>query len=109
MVTQLNVFRAVSDATRRAILDQLRTGERQAGDIAGEFSISRPAVSKHLRVLRQVQLVYEQHEGRNRVYRLNAERLRELDTWLQGYRRFWAASLINLKSHVESGGKHHES
>lgn len=106
MVTPIDIFHAVSDATRRGILDQLSRGDRHAGEIANTFPISRPAISKHLRVLREASLVSERHEGRNRVYRLNAERLREVDGWLKNYRRFWTANLASLKSHVESQGKH---
>jgi len=105
MVTQSDVFHAVSDATRRAILDQLSAGDRQAGDIAQSFPISRPAISKHLRVLREASLVSERQEGRNRVYHLNAERLREVDVWLENYRRLWNANLASLKFHVEAQGR----
>src|SRR5438270_12525316 len=107
MVTQeLGVFHAVSDPTRRAILDRLRAADGLAvNEIAGRFDISRPAISKHLRVLHQAHLVSESREGRNRVYRLNPEPLREMDRWLEQYRRFWALNLLSLKRHVESKGK----
>lgn len=107
MVTQeLGVFHAVSDPTRRAILDRLRAADGLAvNEIAGRFDISRPAISKHLRVLHQAHLVSESREGRNRVYRLNPEPLRELDRWLENYRRFWTVNLMNLKKHVEMKGK----
>ena len=107
MVTQESeVFHAVADPTRRAILDRLRAGDGLAvNEIAGRFEISRPAISKHLRVLHQAHLVLESREGRNRVYRLNPEPLRELDRWLEHYRRFWTLNLLNLKKHVEAKGK----
>lgn len=107
MVTQESgVFHAVADPTRRAILDRLRQGDGQAvNEIAARFEISRPAVSKHLRVLHQAHLVLETREGRNRIYRLNPEPLRELDRWLEHYRRFWSVNLMNLKRHVESKGR----
>ena len=88
----------MSDATRRAILDQLSRGDRQRREIANAFPVSRPAISKHLRVLREASLVTERHEGRIRVYCLNAEHLREVDVWLKSYRRFWTANLASLKS-----------
>jgi DNA-binding transcriptional ArsR family regulator len=67
--------------------------------------VSRPAISKHLRVLHEARLVTERREGRNRIYRLNSEPLRELDKWLEHYRRFWTINLLNLKHHVESKEK----
>jgi DNA-binding transcriptional ArsR family regulator len=106
MVTQeITVFHAVADPTRRAILDRLRDGGLAVSEIASRFEVSRPAISKHLRVLHQAHLVLEAREGRNRIYRLNPEPLRELDRWLEHYRRFWSLNLMSLKKHVESKGK----
>jgi DNA-binding transcriptional ArsR family regulator len=106
MVTQeSNVYQAIADPTRRAILDRLRDGGLAVNEIASRFDVSRPAISKHLRVLHQAHLVQEAREGRNRVYRLNPEPLRELDRWLEQYRRFWTFNLMSLKKHVESKGK----
>jgi DNA-binding transcriptional ArsR family regulator len=106
MVTQESaVFHAVADPTRRAILDRLRDGGLAVNEIASRFEVSRPAISKHLRVLHQAHLVLEAREGRHRVYRLNPEPLRELDRWLEDYRRFWTLNLMSLKKHVESKGK----
>lgn len=96
-----DVFRAVADPTRREILDLLVGGERRAGEIADEFPVSRPAVSKHLRVLLEAELVERRKEGRRRVYRLNPEPLREVDAWISRYERFWRASLDRLKAHME--------
>ncbi|MFN7923262.1 MAG: metalloregulator ArsR/SmtB family transcription factor [Bryobacteraceae bacterium] len=96
------VFEALADPTRRALLDLLRSGSQQAGQIAGAFPVSRPAISRHLRRLRRAQLVQEHREGRNRIYRLNPEPLRAVDSWLEQYRTFWAANLANLKSFVEA-------
>ena len=64
--------------------------------------MSRPAISKHLRLLRRAHLVREHREGRNRVYELNPEPLRAVDSWIEQYRVFWQASLNNLKSFVET-------
>lgn len=107
MVTQSSiqdsdVFHAVADPTRRAILDRLSRKEAAAGEIASAFPVSRPAISKHLRVLRHAGLIYEAKVGRNRIYRLQPERLREIDRWLAEYRRFWQISLQNLKAYVEA-------
>src|SRR6478672_1142063 len=95
-------FSALADPTRRAVLDLLRAGTRPAGDIARAFTVSRPAISKHLSILRRAHLVEERREGRHRLYQLNPEPLREVDTWLDQYRQFWAASLSNLKAFVEA-------
>ena len=96
------VFAAIADPTRRAILYRLATGEVPAGQIAAAFPISRPAVSKHLRILRQAALVQEERRGRRRLYRLNPQPLREVDHWLEQYRVFWSKALASLKRHVEA-------
>jgi DNA-binding transcriptional ArsR family regulator len=95
-------FSALADPTRRAVLDLLRAGTRPAGDIARAFPVSRPAISKHLRILRRAHLVEERREGRHRMYQLNPEPLKAVDSWLEHYRAFWSASLGNLKSFVEA-------
>jgi len=95
-------FQALADPTRRAVLDLLRRGSQPAGQIASAFPVSRPAISKHLRLLRRAHLVREHREGRHRVYQLNPEPLRAVDSWIEQYRSFWAVSLTNLKSFVEA-------
>ena len=95
-------FQALADPTRRAVLDLLRRGSQPAGEIAQAFPVSRPAISKHLRLLRRAHLVREHREGRNRVYQLNPEPLRAVDSWLDQYRRFWTANLASLKAFVEA-------
>jgi DNA-binding transcriptional ArsR family regulator len=95
-------FNALADPTRRAVLDLLSRGSQPAGAIAGAFPVSRPAISKHLRLLRRAHLVREHREGRHRVYQLNPEPLRAVDGWLDQYRNFWKMSLTNLKTFVEA-------
>lgn len=95
-------FQALSDPTRRAVLDLLRAGSQPAGRIANSFPVSRPAISKHLRLLRKAHLVEERREGRLRLYSLNPEPLKAVDSWLEQYRVFWQRSLTNLKAFVES-------
>ncbi|MGH9514152.1 MAG: ArsR/SmtB family transcription factor [Terriglobales bacterium] len=95
-------FSALADPTRRAVLDMLRAGTRPAGEIARAFPISRPAISKHLKILRRAHLVDEHRQGRHRFYQLNPEPLKTVDSWLDEYRRFWTANLESLKSFVES-------
>lgn len=97
-------YHAVSDSTRRRILDLLRDGgPLRAGEIAARFPrISRPAVSKHLRVLREADLVQEAAQGRERWYALNPQPLRRMyDSWLRHYEAFWTARLQTLKQIVE--------
>jgi DNA-binding transcriptional ArsR family regulator len=95
-------FQALADPTRRAVLDLLRRGSQPAGQIASAFPVSRPAISKHLRLLRRAHLVQEHRQGRNRVYRLNPEPLRAVDSWIEQYRGFWVANLNSLKAFVET-------
>ena len=95
-------FGALADPTRRAVLDLLRQGSQPAGRIASAFPVSRPAISKHLRLLRRAHLVEERREGRHRFYQLNPEPLRAVDTWLEQYRSFWAQNLASLKAFVEA-------
>jgi|SRR5579862_3689871 len=96
-------FAALADPTRRAVLDLLRQGSLPAGRIAQAFPVSRPAVSKHLRLLRRAHLVRERRQGRQRLYELNPGPLRAVDSWLSQYRCFWQTSLTSLKTFVESG------
>jgi DNA-binding transcriptional ArsR family regulator len=95
-------FSALADPTRRAVLDLLRKGIQPAGRIAEAFPVSRPAISKHLRLLRKAHLVEERREGRHRLYQLNPGPLKAVDSWLEQYRQFWQSSLVNLKTFVEA-------
>jgi DNA-binding transcriptional ArsR family regulator len=95
------VFRAIADPTRRRILGLLRGRAHTVNEIAGHFRTSRPAISKHLRLLRSVGLVESRREGTARICRFNAAPLQVVDTWLQDYQQFWRDSLRNLKRYVE--------
>lgn len=95
-------FSALADPTRRALLDLLCAGSQPAGQIAQAFPISRPAISKHLRLLRGAHLVREHRRGRHRFYEINPEPLRAVDQWLEHYRVFWNTRLADLKAFVES-------
>jgi DNA-binding transcriptional ArsR family regulator len=92
------VVAAISDPTRRRVLELVRDRELPAGEIAAEFEISRPAVSRHLRVLRRAGLVSERREGRLRLYRSDPEPLAELRRWLDAY---WSGRLAALKELAE--------
>lgn len=89
---------AIADPTRRRVLELVRDRELAAGEIAGEFEISRPAISRHLRVLREAGLVNERRDGRLRLYRADPKPLAELRSWLDGY---WTGRLAALKAIAE--------
>jgi DNA-binding transcriptional ArsR family regulator len=97
-----DVYHAIADPTRRAILDKLRTGPAPVNAILADFPQSRPAISKHLRVLREARIVVEQRVGRERIYRIQPEKLHQVATWIEGYRSFWQTSLGNLKNYLEA-------
>ena len=96
-----DVFRAIADPTRRAILDRLRAGPAPVNELAAEFEQTRPAISKHLRVLREARLVTEQRAGRERLYQLHPAPLQRVVGWVEGYRSFWQQNLDELKRYLE--------
>ena len=102
-----DVFQALADPTRRAILTLLEQGSQPVNGIAQGFPISRPAISRHLRILREADLVSEIRIGRTRLYELNAAPLRNVDDWLAHYRHLWQHQLRNLKRYVEQKAKEH--
>jgi DNA-binding transcriptional ArsR family regulator len=93
-------FSALADPTRRAILARLAQGEASVGELAAPFSISQPAVSKHLKVLEQAGLVTRGRAAQSRPCKLNAARLREVSDWLETYRRFWEESFDRLDAYL---------
>lgn len=95
------VFRALADPTRRQILGLLRAHQHTVGEIARNFSVSRPAISKHLRLLRSAGLVVCHRQGTASRCSLNARPLRAVNDWLREYETFWAETMQNLKSYVE--------
>ena len=95
------VFRAIADPTRRKILGLLRNDRLTVGEIAANFRTSRPAISKHLRLLRSAGLVVSHKDGTASICGLNAKPLRTVDNWLQDYREFWGESLRTLKRYIE--------
>ena len=105
MVTKIRkrnaVFRAIADPTRREILNLLRGERHTVGELAANFQMSRPAISKHLRLLRSAGLVLTEKHGTAGICRLNAAPLRAVNDWLRDYETFWSASLRNLKQYVE--------
>jgi DNA-binding transcriptional ArsR family regulator len=95
------VYVAIADPTRRELLSLLRDEERSVNTLAGHFCVSRPAISKHLRVLREADLVRERRVGREHRYRINPEPLAEVRDWLGYFDRFWDEKLQALKTYVE--------
>ena len=97
----VDVFRAVADPTRRGLLDLLARRDRLVTSLAARFKMTLPAVSQHLRVLRKAGLVEQHRAGRQRLYRLRPDRLREMAEWVSGYERFWRKKLRALGEHLK--------
>lgn len=95
------VFAALANPVRRSLLELLADGPRNAGSLAGQFELSRPAVSEHLRVLEDAELVVGVRRGRERCYHLNPEPLAELDDWLRPFDRYWRDRLSDLAELLE--------
>lgn len=96
-------FAALSDETRRAILQQLTHGEARLSDLAAPFDMSQTAVSKHVRVLSDAGLLTVEKRGRTRHCRLNAEPMKVATDWLNDYQTFWMHQFDNLAHHLASG------
>ena len=95
---------ALADPTRRQIIQSLASGETAFGDIADQFEMSRPAVSQHLKVLREAGLVAVRRDAQRRIYRVEASGLREVDEWLEKVRRFWDGRLDDLERVLQKKG-----
>jgi len=93
----MEIFTALADPTRRRIVELLSRGECAAGEIVEAFDVSGPAISQHLKVLREASLVQVRIEGQRRIYQLNAQGLDQMDAWIDGVRRFWAPRLDALE------------
>lgn len=97
------VFRALADPTRRAIIAMLAEGERPVSDIAEEFEMTRPAVAKHLAILKEGDIIHVEKRGRERINRLNPAALKSAADWLNYFDRFWDEKLDQLKKVIEKG------
>ncbi len=93
----MDLFVALADPTRRRIIESLATGERSFGELAEQFEMSRPAVSQHLKVLKQTGLVSSRAVAQRRIYRLEGAGLDEADEWLGKVRNFWTEHLHKLE------------
>jgi len=94
------LFEILADSNRRRVLDLLREQERTVGELVDALDMSQPAVSKHLRILRDAGLVESRADAQRRVYTLRAEPLADLDAWLAPYRKFWRGKLAALHRHL---------
>lgn len=100
--TTTTVFDAIADATRRDLLLLLRDGERSVTELLEPFDMTMPALSRHLRVLREVGLVAQRRHGRRRLYHLNAAPLKEITSWLAYFEAFWDDKLDALGLYLNS-------
>ncbi|MEH2080235.1 MAG: metalloregulator ArsR/SmtB family transcription factor [Nostoc sp.] len=96
-----DVFVAIADPTRRALLDLLRSGEQPVKELAQPFAMSLPAISQHLQILCEAGLVQMRKAGRQRFYRLNPEPLKQISEWIADYEQFWQEKLDALGNYLE--------
>lgn len=101
-VSSQDVFCAIGDPTRRALLDRLAQGEQSVGELAERFQITLSAISQQLKVLHQAKLVAVRREGRQRIYRLDARPLVRVNTWVARYEQFWHNKLDALEGHLRA-------
>jgi DNA-binding transcriptional ArsR family regulator len=97
----VTTFEVLAEPNRRRILELLLEGESLVGDLVDSLGVSQPGVSKHLRVLKEAGLVHVRPDAQRRWYRVRVEPLRELDAWLEPYRRMWADRLDALERHLD--------
>jgi DNA-binding transcriptional ArsR family regulator len=97
----LAALQVLAEPRRLAILELLRDGERPVGDLVGRLGVSQPAVSKHLRVLKDAGLVEARVDAQRRLYRIRPEPLADLDEWLASYRQLWTTHLDLLEDHLD--------
>ena len=95
-------FEVLAEPNRRRILDLLRVAERPVSDLVDELAVSQPAVSKHLRVLREAGFVDVRSDAQRRIYRVRTEPLRAIDEWIEPYRRLWESRLDELERHLDA-------
>ena len=99
----MDTFAALADRTRRNIVEALASGDQSFGDLADRFEMSRPAVSQHLKVLREAGLVSVRAEAQRRIYRLDDDALGEIERWLERVRQFWNPRLDELERVLKEG------
>jgi DNA-binding transcriptional ArsR family regulator len=102
MISAMNAFEVLAEPARRRILDLVRDEERSVNELVERLAMSQPAVSKHLRVLRDEGFVEARVDGQRRMYHVKAEPLAEVEAWLEPYRRLWSERLDRLAQHLET-------
>ena len=102
-IIDVDALALLADPTRRRIVELLADGERSAGEIAGEFDIARPGVSRHLRQLREGGLVSVRRDGQRQIYRIEPQHFDEIDAWLTPIRAFWTNRLDALDTELRRG------
>lgn len=100
-----SALEVLAEPSRRRILDLLRDGERPVGELVDRMDLTQPAVSKHLRVLKDAGLVEVRASAQQRLYRIRPDPLAELDAWLEPYRKLWSESLDRLEVHLDKRRK----
>jgi len=100
-MAQLAALEVLAEPRRRTILELLRDGERPVGELVDSLGVSQPAVSKHLRILKDAGLVEARVDAQRRLYRIRPEPLAELDDWLASYRDLWTTHLDRLEDHLD--------
>ena len=101
----MEAFAALADPTRRRIVELLANGERSAGDLARRFTLTQPAVSQHLRALRDARLVRARPDAQRRMYSIDPRGLAKIDAWLSRYRAFWTTRLDALERALQDENK----
>ena len=104
----MDTFAALADRTRRNIVEALAAGEQNFGELADRFEMSRPAVSQHLKVLKEAGLVSVRAEAQRRIYRLDDDALGEIERWLERVRQFWSSRLDELERVLREGDENDE-
>jgi len=99
--TTLDPFNAVAEPKRRQVLETLAVGEMAVNDLVGRLGWPQPMVSKHLGVLKEVGLVDARNQGRQRLYRVNGEKLKTIHDWAKMFERFWAHQMLRIKEQAE--------
>ncbi len=106
--TTSDVYNAIAEPRRREILTLLRAGERPVAELSEALGMPQPGASKHLRVLREVGLVHDRREGKQRVYRLDAHGLRAIHEWVGGFEQFWDESFDRLETYARRLARENE-
>lgn len=96
------MFAVLADDSRRAIVESLADAEATVGELTSRFRVSQPAMSRHLRILRDHRLVHARRDGRRRVYAIDPNGFRDIDSWLEPYRAFWGERLASLNEFLDN-------